>query len=137
MRKFLVLSVLVCFLVSCSTPTTEKPAEAKPVVKADIRYYFEFMKLSNPDYKQIESSIPDRSLTFAEIKSFRDIARLKAMARASDYGADRIDFYDYFVPMGWTVKDIDEYMDKVDARGNGLVPVFYTDYVLMLYVEVQ
>jgi ABC-type amino acid transport system permease subunit len=45
MRKFLVLSILVCILVSCSTPTTEKPAEAKPVVKADIRYYFEFLTI--------------------------------------------------------------------------------------------
>jgi hypothetical protein len=137
MRKFLVLSVLVCFLVSCSTPTTEKPAEAKPVVKADIRYYFEFNYLTNDAYETFETSVPDRSLSFNDIKALWDTVRALSTARASDYNADRIDFYDYFVPMGWTVKEIDEYMDKVDARGNGLIPVFYTDYVLMLYVEVQ
>jgi hypothetical protein len=134
-RLFLAIAIGLS-LTACSTPTTEKPAEAV-TVKKYIRYYFEFNKLTQSDYSQFEASIPDRYLTFDEIKQYRDIARSKALGRASNYDAQRADFYDYFVPMGMTTKEVDVWMDKIDARGNGLLSSSFEGYMLVLYVEVQ
>ena len=135
--KYLFLAIAILGLASCSTPTTEKPAEAVTVNKVVNRYYFEFNKLTQSDYSQFEASIPARYLTFDEIKQYRDIARSKALGRASNYDAQRADFYDYFVPRGLTTKEVDIWLDKIDARGNGLMGTSFEGYMLLLYVEVQ
>jgi hypothetical protein len=136
--KHLFLAIAIFGLASCSTPTTEKPSEAVTVNKVVNRYYFEFNKLTETDFDTIAATIPDRYLSFDEVKSFRDAFKVKSLGRACNYDAQRADFYDYFVPMGNTVKEIDEWMDRVDARGNGLFWIAQeTGYKYSLYVEVQ
>jgi hypothetical protein len=137
MRKFLVLSILVCILVSCSTPTTEKPAEAKPVFKESVRYFYEFIAMSQEDFDSLFASIPSRYLTNSEIETYWNIARTKAISKASNYTYGREPFYDYFIPMGITLKEADAMMDRIDERGNGLFSVTYNGRPLFLYVEVQ